>query len=191
MRDSLLTERLLIRDVTEADAESMFELDSDPAVMRYIGPRLASDTAWYRDRIRTKFVPQQTHPWHGVRVVCDRTSGDFLGSVSIRPANESPDADPLGWTRADEVEIGFRFRRSVWGRGVATEALKPLIAIALADPTTAAIVAYADKSNAASLRVLQKLGLDRVGEVLLTGSSEPTVKLSLPFEMTRLSRSYP
>ena len=35
MREPLLTERLLIRDVTEADAELMFHLDSDPNVMRY------------------------------------------------------------------------------------------------------------------------------------------------------------
>jgi RimJ/RimL family protein N-acetyltransferase len=147
MRKSFLTDRLFVRDIAEADAEFMFNLDSDSEVMRYIGPRLASDASWYRDLIRTKFVPQQMHPWHGVRVVFDRESGDFLGSVSIRPASASKDAQALGWNRADEIEIGFRFRRSVWGRGVATEAVEPLVAIALADPATTAIVAYADASN--------------------------------------------
>lgn len=184
MRESFLTDRLLVRDIAESDAELMFNLDSDPEVMRYIGPRLVNDASWYRDLIRTKFVPQQTHPWHGVRGVFDRVSGDFLGSVSIRSANASKDAQALGWNRSDEIEIGFRFRRSVWGRGIATEAVELLVAIALGDPTTTtAIVAYADASNVASLRVLQKLGLERVGEVLLAGTSEPTVKLS------RLKRS--
>jgi [ribosomal protein S5]-alanine N-acetyltransferase len=178
MRESFLTDHLLLRDIAEADAELMFDLDSDPEVMRYIGSQLANDASWYRNLIRTKFVPQQTHSWHGVRVVFDRMSGDFLGSVSLRPASTSKDAQALGWNRSDEIEIGFRFRRSVWGRGVATEAAKPLVAIALADPTTTAIVAYADMSNVASLRVLQKLGLEPVGEVLLTGTSEPTVKLA-------------
>jgi [ribosomal protein S5]-alanine N-acetyltransferase len=178
MRESFLTDHLLLRDIAEADAELMFDLDSDPEVMRYIGSQLANDASWYRNLIRTKFVPQQTHSWHGVRVVFDRMSGDFLGSVSLRPASTSKDAQALGWNRSDEIEIGFRFRRSVWGRGVATEAAKPLVAIALADPTTKAIVAYADMSNVASLRVLQKLGLEPVGEVLLTGTSEPTVKLA-------------
>ena len=178
MRKPLLTDRLLIRDVVEADAELMFDLDSDPKVMRYIGPQLASDASWYQDRIRTKFVPHQMHPWRGVRVVFDRTNGDYLGNVSIRPANESSDAQVLGWSQTDEVEIGFRFHQAAWGRGIATEAAKALIEIALADPTTKAIVAYADISNAASLRVLQKLGLEHVGEVLLPGANEPTVKLS-------------
>lgn len=178
MREPFLTERLLIRDIVEEDAELMFDLDSDPAVMRYIGTRLANDASWYRDVIRTKFVPQQAHSWHGVRVVFDRVSSDFLGSVSIRPATTSKDAQALGWNRSDEIEIGFRFRRLIWGRGVATEAVKPLVEIALADPTTTAIVAYADVSNVASLRVLQKLGLEPVGEVLLAGANEPTVKMS-------------
>ena len=178
MREILLTDRLLIRDVTEADAELMFELDSDPVVMRYIGPQVANDASWYRDRIRTKFIPKQAHPWHGVRVVFSRTGGDYLGNVSVRPANESPDSQTLGWNRASDIEIGFRFHQSAWGRGIATEAAKALIEIALADPTTKAIVAYADTSNVASLRVLQKLRLARVEEVLLPGESEPTVKLS-------------
>ena len=178
MREPLLTDRLLIRDVAEADAELMFDLDSDPEVMRYIGPQLASDASWYRDRIRTKFIPKQAHPWHGVRVVFNRISGDYLGNVSIRPANESSESQALGWNRTGEIEVGFRFHQSTWGRGIATEAAKPLIDIALADSTTEAIVAYADISNVASLRVLQKLGLSHVGKVLLPGEREPTVKLA-------------
>ena len=66
----------------------------------------------------------------------------------------------------------------MWGRGVATEAAAPLVQIALADPATTAVVACALESNAASLRVLEKLGLERVGEVMLPETSEPTVKLA-------------
>jgi RimJ/RimL family protein N-acetyltransferase len=50
--------------------------------------------------------------------------------------------------------------------------------IALADRATTAIVACALARNGASLRVLQKLGLERVGEVMLSQTSEPTVKLA-------------
>ncbi|MFG6107713.1 GNAT family N-acetyltransferase [Leptothoe sp. EHU-05/26/07-4] len=178
MREPITTERLLIRDMVEADGELMFELDSDPKVMRYIGSRLGDDASRYRDLIRTKFIPQQKHPWHGARAVFERESGDFLGSISIRPANESRDAQKLGWSRSDEIEIGFRFRRSVWGRGIATEAITPLVEIALSDPTTAAIVAYSEEGNAASLRVLHKLGLKRIDKILLPGEDEPTIKLS-------------
>jgi hypothetical protein len=50
--------------------------------------------------------------------------------------------------------------------------------IALTDPATTAIVACALASNVASLRVLQKLDLERVGEVMLSQTSEPTAKLA-------------
>jgi RimJ/RimL family protein N-acetyltransferase len=167
-----------MRDITEADAESLFELDADPEVMRYVGPRPAPDVAGYRDRTRAVYVPWQAHPWHGVRIVLDRGTGEFLGWVFVRPATASKSAGELGWTRPDEVEVGYRYRRAAWGRGGATEAAGPLVRIALADPATTAVVACALAGNAGSLRVLEKLGLDRVGEVLLPGETEPTVKLA-------------
>src|SRR5262245_1248421 len=143
MRESLLTDRLSLRDVTEADAELLLELDSDPEVMRYIGPRPADDVSWYLDRIRTVQIPWQAHPWHGVRLVFDRASNEFLGWVFIRPATAYKFAAEIGWIRRDEVEVGYRYRRSAWGRGIATEAATPLVRIALADPATTAVVGCA------------------------------------------------
>jgi RimJ/RimL family protein N-acetyltransferase len=178
MRKPILTDRLILRDVTEADAELLFDLDTDPEVMRYIGPRPALDVASYRERTRTVYLPIQAHPWHGVRIVLDRATGEFLGWVFVRPATGSKNARELGWTRPDEVEVGYRYRRSAWGRGVATEAATLLVNIAVADPATTAVVACALASNAVSLRVLEKLRLERVGEVMLPETSEPTVKLA-------------
>jgi RimJ/RimL family protein N-acetyltransferase len=180
MREPLLTERLLLRDITEADAELLFDLDADPEVMRYLGPRPAADVAAYRERTRAVYVPLQAHPWHGVWVVLERASGEFLGWAFVRPATGSRHARELGWERPDEVEVGYRYRRSAWGRGVATEAATALVQLALADRATTAVVACALASNAASLRVLAKLGLERVGEVMLPETSEPTVRLARP-----------
>ena len=177
-RAPVVTDRLILCDITEADAESMFELDSDPEVMRYLGPRPAPDVASYRDRARTVYVPQQAHPWHGVRIVRDRATDEFLGWVFVRPATASRAALELGWTRPDEVELGYRYRRSAWGAGIATEAATRLVQIALADPATTAIVAYALAGNRGSLRVLEKLGLRLVGELMLAETSEPSIKLA-------------
>ena len=178
MRNPLQTERLLLRDVTEEDAETLFELDSDPEVMRYIGTRPGADPNAYRDRTRSVYIPWQVHPWHGVRMVHDRTTSDFLGWVFIRPATASINARELGWTRSDEVEVGYRYHRCVWGRGIATEAAAPLVQIALADPVTTAVVACARKDHAASLRVLAKLGLKHLGEATLCETGETLVKLA-------------
>jgi RimJ/RimL family protein N-acetyltransferase len=189
MREPLLTNRLVLRDITEADAELLFDLDSDPEVMRYIGPRAAPDVAGYCDRTRTVYMPLQAHPWHGFRIVLDRATDEFLGWVFARPSTDSKFAREIGWTRADEVEVGYRYRRSAWGRGGGAGAAPPphprappappLVRIARADPATSAVVACALAGNAGSLRVLAKLGLARVGEVTLSETIEPTVKLAL------------
>ncbi len=178
MREALLTKRLLLRDVARDDAELLFDLDSDPEVMRYIGPAPVFDLTSYRERIQTVFLPQQAHPWHGIRIVLDRASEEFLGWVFARPANKSSIAPEMSWKRGDEIEMGFRFRRAAWGRGFATEASQALLKLALADPATAAIVACAHADNSSSLRVLEKLGLTRIGELTRSGDSRPTVKLA-------------
>lgn len=67
---------------------------------------------------------------------------------------------------------------TTYHRGPATQTARPLMALALEDATTTAVVACAHARNAASLRVLEKLGLKRVGEVMLPDTSEPAVKLA-------------
>jgi RimJ/RimL family protein N-acetyltransferase len=68
--------------------------------------------------------------------------------------------------------------RSCCSISTPTPAATPLVQIALADPATAAVVACALAGNMGSLRVLEKLGLERVGEVMLPETKELTVKLA-------------
>lgn len=178
MRAPIRTERLVLRDVTEADAELLVELDSDPEVMRYVSARPTVGPAEYAARARTVYLPLQAHAWFGMYLVFERA--EFLGWVFARPAPGHLFARELGWTRADEIEIGYRYRRAAWGRGVATEAATALVALALADPATTAVVGCARVDNAGSIRVLEKLGLVRAGEAALPGVPEPVAKLVRP-----------
>lgn len=180
MRAPIRTDRLVLRDVTEADAELLFDLDSDPEVMRYIGARPASDVSWYRERIRSVYLPFEAHPWHGVYLVFDGAADEFFGWVFARPAPGHLFARELGWTREDEIEIGYRYRRAAWGRGIATEAAEPLVALALSDPATTAVVGCARVDNVGSIRVLEKLGLARTGTAALPGVPEPVAQLARP-----------
>jgi hypothetical protein len=52
------------------------------------------------------------------------------------------------------------------------------VRLVVGKPPTTAVVAWALAGNAGWLRVLEKLGLERVGEVLLSETNEPTVKLA-------------
>ena len=179
MREPLLTERLLLRDCTEADAPLLFALDHDPEVMRAVGPPPADDVACYRDRIRSVYEPYQAHPWHGVRLVSCRRSDRFLGWVFVRPAPASRDAEAFGWRDPREEEIGYRYLPEAWGRGIATEAARALLRMALADPATSAVVAAARSGNVRSRRVLGKLGLVPTRSVTLPGVEGPIVTFTL------------
>jgi RimJ/RimL family protein N-acetyltransferase len=154
------------------------ELDSDPEVMRYIGSRPSNSVDWYRERIHSVYVPWQKHSWHGIRIVetlkSNQDGNEFLGWVFIRPAHLHANANELGW-QSDAVEIGFRYRQLAWGKGIATEAAIPLVEQALADSATPAIVGCALASNLGSLRVLEKLGLERSGQVHIPDFSEAII----------------
>jgi RimJ/RimL family protein N-acetyltransferase len=173
----LETDRLLLRHIadTDEDAARVFELDSDPEVMRYIGPRPVLTAEAYRERIRTTWLPQCTSATRGVFAVFEREGGAFVGWVFVRPAPLHRFATEIGWSDPAEMELGYRYRRAAWGRGYATEAARPLVAAALADPHVSAVVATALVTNRGSWRVMQKLGMRHVRDVNLAGYADPLV----------------
>src|SRR5262249_39843495 len=62
------------------------------------------------------------------------------------------------------VEIGYSVVPERQGRGYASEAVRALVAWALAHPQVAAVVAESDLDNAASIRVLERVGFACTGE---------------------------
>ncbi len=64
-------------------------------------------------------------------------------------------ADAVG----PEIEIGWRLLPEAWGRGIATEAARPVLAHGFAGLRLPELVAEIDAGNAGSLRVAEKLGM--------------------------------
>ena len=173
----LETERLALRRFTDtdADAELLFELDSDPEVMRYIGPVPLPDLAAYRERLRTYWVPHYAHPPRAFAATFEKATGQFIGWFFLRPSTDYKFATEAGWTRSTDLELGYRFRRAAWGRGFATEAAAALVKSALADPDVTAVVSAALVTNRASWRVMEKIGMTRDREFPIAGFGDPLV----------------
>src|SRR5581483_6351521 len=171
MKIHLETERLVLRQFTEDDANNLFELDSDPDVMRYVGSvsaRLANVDA-YRERIRTNYLPyHERHPGYGYWAVVEKPNHDFIGWFHLRPALDYRFAAEAGF-RSGDVDLGYPFRKSAWGKGYATEGARALIHQAFTERGAACVVAVALSDNAASIRVMEKTGLRPVGEFVLPG----------------------
>ena len=102
------------------------------------------------------------------------------GTLSGNPLAMAAGIATLGYLQEHAGEVYPRIEATAKAlfEGVATEAAAALVHIALADPATTAVVACALAGNAGSLLVLEKLGLERVGEVMLPEVNEPVLKLA-------------
>jgi RimJ/RimL family protein N-acetyltransferase len=147
----LTTPRLTIRQFTEDDADNLFNLHSDPEVMRYLG-RPAS-----REVLRDEIIPFHL----GVYQRLDR-----LGTWA---AESTDDGEFLGWFhfRAEDnditnIHLGYRLRRSAWNHGYATEGSQALINMGFTDLGVQRVFAHTMTVNTASRRVLEKCGLTLV-----------------------------
>jgi len=147
----LETERLLLRRFTSDDADSLVELDADPAVMRFI----TGGRATPREEIEKEVLPAflayyECDAGYGFWAAIEKSTGRFVGWFHFRPAEDAP---------AGEVELGYRLRRSAWGKGYATEGSRALIDKGFSELGVERVVASTMVVNLASRRVLEKAGL--------------------------------
>ena len=176
----LETERLLLRHFTESDADALFRMESEPDVLRHVGRKPLADVDAYRNKIQTVFLPYYDKPGgHGAWAIIEKASGEFVGGCSLRRGMDADVATALGYG-PDDVEVGYGLRKPSWGRGYATELVKALVRSAFTELGAVCVVACVTVDNRASIRVLEKAGLRRVGEpVCLPGEDVPSVKYAL------------
>jgi RimJ/RimL family protein N-acetyltransferase len=145
------TERLLLREFDEGDAEAFLALGSDPAILRYTGDPggglRSLEHALHVMRSRT-LADYQKHGfgrWACVHKADDRVIG-FAGLKRL---------DDLG----GEVDLGYRFLPAYWGKGLATEASRPAVEYGFTRLGLRRILGLVDPENVASARVLEKVGM--------------------------------
>jgi len=188
MKPILETDRLVLRQFTEADAPRLLSLDSDPEVMRYIGPFGLPDEQAYLERIHSYFLPYyQQGPHYGFWVAELKATGEFLGWFHLRDALDYRFVKEAGFL-SGEFDIGYRMTRSSWGKGYATKVTRALISRGFARPEVHAIVACVLVANLASCRVLQKAGLKPCADFILPGFDQPAHKYRISREEFELHR---
>jgi len=90
------------------------------------------------------------YPGYGFWAAIERSTGDFLGWFHFRPGDGHSD---------DEPELGYRLRRSAWGKGIATEGCRALIDKGFAEHGVQRVLAETLVVHTASRRVMEKSGL--------------------------------
>ena len=146
----LETERLLFRDHSPEDLAPFCALEADPEVRRFVGgkPRTREEA---EHRFRNRFLrpaSDRLRLWATVF----KPDGRYIGYCGVYP--HFGEAGPI----SGEGSLGFTLARAYWGRGLATEAARAFVDFGLNELRLSRIVASVEAGNAASIRVIEKLG---------------------------------
>lgn len=147
-RDILRSSRLRLRPFGFADGNHLFELDADPAVMRYLTGGLPTERSVIENEILPLFVESHAgHPLFGFWAA--EQDGRFIGWFAFRCI---PDDGTV-------VSLGFRFAARAWGQGFATEGARVLVDAGFLEHGVDRVQATTYQDNHASILVLERLGM--------------------------------
>lgn len=154
------TARLTVRPRTLADLPACLAMDRDPEVTRFV-PRPWSDPASHEAFVRGRMEADYGRGLGYWSVVPRERPDHFLGWILLIPC------DGIG----PEIEIGWRFIRGAWGKGLATEAARPVLAHALGTLALDRVVAEIHPDNGGSVQVALKLGMSEEGVIDKDGTA--------------------
>lgn len=147
------TERLILRSWKPEDLPLFIAMNKDERVMRYFPATLNdSETEAFYHRIQEEF----SHKGWGLYAVELKNTGEFIGYVGLHEIGFESDFTP-------GVEIGWRLAADYHNQGLATEAAKEVLKLAK-DTDIDRVYSFTARINIPSERIMQKIGMDKVGE---------------------------
>jgi len=143
----LETERLLLRDHEPQDLAAFCEIESDP---KYRWPQAVHPRTELERSFREAWLPPKVM---GLLATVFKPDGQYIGRCGLYPFRTED-----GVLVPHEAWIGFYLARPYWGRGLATEAGRALVAYGFGELGLLRIHAGINAKYTASLRVGEKLG---------------------------------
>jgi RimJ/RimL family protein N-acetyltransferase len=149
MRDTLQTERLLLRRWRDSDRLPFQQMNADPRVMEFFPAGLSpAESDALVDRAQAHFDRHGFGPF-AVELLQNQS---FIGFIGLSTPNFDAPFMPA-------VEIGWRLAFDRWGRGLATEGARAVIRYAFEDFGLDNLVSFTVPENLRSRRVMEKLGM--------------------------------
>ena len=165
----LETPRLILRHQVLDDLDSLFELYSDPDVIKYIpdAPRSLHET---REELEWHMHGHPRHPELGLWATIHKDSGKFIGRSGLLP-----------WTidGKQEVEVAYLLGRQYWGQGLGSEIAQAILDYGFNKLHLSRLICLIDAENLASIKVAEKIGMkfekagqDEIGPFLLYSKNQ-------------------
>lgn len=147
--ETIATPRLRLRPPGTSDAPQVTGWAADPEATRFmIWPthRDPAEAVAFLAACAPRWESGEEHVW----AIVEPPGDEAVGTIGVR-------------LRGHAAELGWILARSRWGRGYATEAASALVAALEAMPAVRRLWAITNVANAASARVMEKIGMRREG----------------------------
>ena len=141
------TERLKFRRLTFDDLPLLIEQRSDPEVNKYLGGIRLQNPEAIEKRLKF-YISCYGKFGFGNCAMIWKEDGRVIGTAGLQPLEDS-----------GEIEVGYSMIKEFWGRGIGTEAARGWLEYGFNVAGLERIVAVAMVGNAASRRIMEKLGM--------------------------------
>jgi ribosomal-protein-alanine N-acetyltransferase len=148
---TLVTERLVLREIVPADAPDLFAFRSDPVEQQYNDAPLKTpgEARDLVDWLAREHRDIGALRW-GLTLAGENRVVGLLGYNEIVPEHR-------------RASVGYDLARALWGRGLATEAMGAVLDHGFDVLRLNRIEAHTEAANTASIRMLRRLGFWREG----------------------------
>jgi RimJ/RimL family protein N-acetyltransferase len=147
----LETARLVLRGWRESDRVAFHAINTDPRVMRFLGPLMSLEDI---DALIGRLTRMQDELGHCFWAVERKEDGRLIGWCGlIRGAKGTP--------IEDQLEVGWRLAFDQWGQGYAHEAASAAIDWAFAHLADQQVWAITVDENERSWGLMERLGMAR------------------------------
>jgi len=143
---SIETDRLRLRIPRLSDLNNLAALFADPDVMRFVGNGQPATDRKEAEKAMAGIIAHWNHHGFGRWAVEEKASREFVGYGGLRSLFGMP-------------EVVYHFAKAHWGKGFATELARASLSFGFNQHRFARIVAIAKPGNAASIHVMEKLGM--------------------------------
>jgi len=170
------TERLLLVPIGPEHADDLYRLHQDPWVATWhAGTWTRDDAAAFASSCASAWMSDGVSKW----MAYERSSGGVVGrgGLSRLPANASSTAQidavlhDREW-RASRLEVGWAMLSSFRNPGMATELGRAALSFATDELGARRVIAFTERHNLASRRVMEKVGPSLTGEIRTRGLVE-------------------
>ena len=148
MNTLIETERLLLREITLDDNEVLFKLHANPEVQKYTGEPVVTSLKEIEKAIASR-IDHYNKYGYGRWATILKSENKCIGWAGLAYLPEF-----------DEIDLGYRFLPEYWGLGIATEATRAILNYGFEVLQLKKIVAIAMKEHKASIRVMEKVGME-------------------------------